>query len=87
MVYPFLALFWLLIGLGMILHPGFANWKIADTGISFGWLAVVLAGYNLLRWRLRREQTRGRSERDDEPPGPREYNPEFDFTKDQSDEK
>lgn len=87
MVYPFLALFWLVIGLAMILHPRFENWKIAETGISFGWLAIVLAGYNLMRWWLRREQPQRHTVRDDEPLKPREYNPEFDFTKDKPGEQ
>ena len=84
----FIALFWLVLGAGLILIPGFDLWRIRGTELSIGWLAIGLGGYNLLRWWLivRQKPPRYASD-DDQPTAPREYNPEFDFTKDQPDKK
>ena len=83
MINLFIALFWLVLGLGLILIPGFSHWRIRGTDLSIGWLAVGLAGYNLIRWWLTYRQQRPQRMPDDDepPPRPREYNPEFDFTK------
>ena len=90
MVNLFIALFWLILGLGLILIPGFAAWRIRGTELSIGWLAIGLAAYNLVRWWLfYRQQSRRPEPSADEPPPtrPREYNPEFDFTKDSPEKK
>ncbi len=90
MVNLFIALFWLILGLGLILIPGFDAWRIRGTGLSLGWLAVALAAYNLVRWWLLHGRQRPRREPDaDEPPPrqPREYLPDFDFNKDKPDER
>ena len=88
MINLFIALFWLMLGLGLIFIPGFGGWRFLGTELSIGWLAIGLAGYNLLRWWLmnQRQRPRGQSD-DDRPSAPREYNPEFDFTKDQPEQK
>lgn len=96
-----MALFWLILGLGLILIPGFDAWRIwgtqrirddgiRDNGLSIGWLALGLAAYNFVRWWLiyRRQATRREPSADESPPRrPREYNPEFDFTKDMPEQK
>ena len=90
MVNLFIALFWLILGLGFFFIPGFDRWRILGTEWSVGWLAVFLAAYNLVRWWLfYRQQSQRREPSADEPPPPRprEYNPEFDFTKDKPDQK
>jgi hypothetical protein len=81
----FLALFWLLLGLGLLFIPGFERWQIGDTGVKFAWVPIGLAVYNLLRWLLWRSQQRGRRTLGVEPsrPAPREYHPEFDFSDEQ----
>jgi hypothetical protein len=77
----FIALFWLVLGLGLIFIPGFDAWRIRGTDLSIGWLAIGLAGYNLLRWWLTRRSQHSRfMDHDEVPPAPREYNPEFDFS-------
>ena len=88
MINLFIALFWLVLGLGLIFIPGFDVWRIRGTDLSIGWLAVGLAAYNFLRWWLTvRQQRPRRIFHDDEPTEPREYNPDFDFSKDQPDKK
>ena len=79
MINLFIALFWVVLGLGLIFIPGFDAWRIRGTDWSIGWLAIALAGYNLLRWWLTQRQQPRRMHDDDQPP-PREYNPEFDFS-------
>jgi hypothetical protein len=78
----FIALLWLVLGLGLIFIPGFDAWRIRGTDLSIGWFAIALAGYNLLRWWLWQREQRPRHFHDDEesPGAPREYNPEFDFS-------
>jgi len=75
----FIALFWLVLGLGLIFIPGCDGWRIRGTDLSFGWVAIGLAGYNLLRWWVSRPQQPRRKHGDDESP-PSEYHPEFDFS-------
>ena len=94
MVNLFIALFWLILGLGFFFVPFFVptfpRWRIVGTDWSIGWLAIGLAAYNLVRWWLfYRQQSRRPELSADEPPPtrPREYNPEFDFTKDRPEEK
>lgn len=85
MINLFIALFWLVLGLGLIFIPGFDLWRIRGTDLSIGWFAIGLAGYNFLRWWLTVRQQRPQRDTDGDqpPPAPREYHPEFDFTKDQ----
>ena len=83
----FIALFWLVLGLGLIFIPGFEVWRIRGTELSIGWLAIGLAGYNFLRWWLTVRQPRPRREPQDDQPSVPEYNPEFDFTKDEPEKK
>jgi hypothetical protein len=50
----FLAFFWLIFGVGWILLargrlPG-AQWTILGTNLSVGWVGLILAFYNLVRW-------------------------------------
>lgn len=85
-----MALFWLVVGAGILLwpylHPDGGRLEIGNTGVSFGWFAVALSVYNLLRWQLWRAHYRqkqleaqvraaelSRQHRD-------EYHPEFDFS-------
>ena len=86
MINLFIALGWLILGLGLIFIPGFDLWRIRGTDLSIGWFAIGLAGYNLLRWWLTSRQQRPRHESEPEP-SPREYHPEFDFTKDEPEKK
>jgi len=74
------------------LHPEFRLLEIGETRISFGWFALLLACYNLVRWWSRRsvkarqpvndplqhQRRRGDGEthRPEQPP-----NPDFDFSK------
>jgi hypothetical protein len=48
-----LALVWLVAALAVLgldyLGPG-SGWRIAGTNLSFGWLMLALALYNLVRW-------------------------------------
>ena len=84
MINLLIALFWLALGLFLFFWPGLPRWQILDTGWSIGWFAIALAGYNLLRGWLIVRQQRPRAEPGDQLPGaPREYHPEFDFTKDE----
>src|SRR5207244_1227415 len=59
-----LAVFWLLLG-GVLLVlpwliPDTGDWTILGTGLSAGWLGIVLALYNLARWGARRTTMRQR---------------------------
>jgi len=63
----FLAGIWLVLGLGLILYdqaqPGRgATFKIGDTNVSLGWLALALAGYNVIRWWARRMTRQARQQ-------------------------
>jgi hypothetical protein len=77
-----IAGFWFALGLALIFVPRFDAWRIRGTDLSIGWFAIVLAGYNLLRWWLWKRGQRPRHVHDDdEPPSaPQEYHPEFDFS-------
>jgi hypothetical protein len=57
-----MAVFWLVVG-GLLLgwqwlHPENRRLTIFGTGISIGWLALLLALYDLVRWRQERRLTR-----------------------------
>jgi hypothetical protein len=49
-----LCIVWLALGAGLLLYgwlnPKAPRWDLFGTGISAGWLALVLALYNLARW-------------------------------------
>jgi hypothetical protein len=53
-----MAAFWFLLAAALLgwqwLHPEDGQWTIRGTNISFGWLAVILALYNIARWWSRR---------------------------------
>ncbi len=48
------AVFWLLVGGSLIfwqwIQPGKTFLTLGNTGISAGWLAILLALYNFIRW-------------------------------------
>jgi len=88
-----MAVFWLLLAATVFgwqwRHPDGATLTISGTGISFGWLGVVLGLYNLARWWSGRLAQRRRQMEADErrrrtrpiesrqPPGV--VHPEFNF--------
>jgi hypothetical protein len=89
------CLIWLAVAVGLLgwqaLHPQNPGLVIRGTGISFGWLALALAIYNLVRWWSSwsyERQRRGIGEKPesgqpDARPGPRDQppaNPDFDFS-------
>jgi hypothetical protein len=94
-IYLGMALFWLLLGGIMVSwprwHGGDSPFLLVGTDLSFGWAALVLGLYNLLRWwsgrslalqrRAEAEALRQRARRHPtaEPP-PAEPDPAFDFT-------
>jgi hypothetical protein len=51
----YLAVFWLVLGVGLVawhwLDPETQTLRIRGTDWSPGWLGIVLAVYNLVRWR------------------------------------
>jgi hypothetical protein len=81
-----LAVFWLVLSVGLFLyprlHPQGARLTIGQTGISFAWVAVFFFGYNLLRWWLLRLQKRDRERMDHVSDRHEERNPDFDFSDD-----
>src|SRR5690349_9677668 len=94
------ALIWLAVAGGLlvwqVLHPQNPGPVIRGTGISFGWLALVLGIYNLVRWwsswsyqRRRRELTEEQRDRPQSTrqrhPGQSPPNPDFDFSERPSD--
>ncbi len=89
-----LALFWLVLGGALLLWPLLdaraPDLTIWGTGISAGWLALLMAAYNLVRWwsvrsfqaqrrLLEEEMIRRRRESRSSPPS--EPDPTFDFTR------
>src|SRR5205807_2892594 len=65
MFYLIMAAFWFVAGLLLIvwqwLHPEHAFFTIWGSGVSFGWFAMVLALYNLVRWYSVRSNARQRN--------------------------
>jgi hypothetical protein len=64
-----LAGIWLVIGVSLLaldyLHPGAGmSFRIGETDISLGWVALALVGYNLLRWYGRRSALLARRQRE-----------------------
>ena len=83
-----LALFWAVLCIGLfaypLVNPNGGRFTIANTGISFAWVAGLFCVYNLARWWLLRAQRRDR-EITEQPasrrrPRQEERNPEFDFS-------
>jgi hypothetical protein len=90
-----LAIFWLLIAGALFVWkwrgPDNPALNLRGTGISLGWLALVLALYNVARWWSRRSAVtqdrtlwQARRDRHNSPanrdPGPTPPDPQFDFT-------
>lgn len=55
----FLALFWLLLGVSLLVWQALtgdprARLPVPDCPISYGWFMLVLSAYNLWRWRRER---------------------------------
>jgi hypothetical protein len=63
----FLAGIWTVLGVSLIFYdllvPGGGAWRIFDTNISLGWIALILAGYNIVRWWSRRKSWKTDMER------------------------
>jgi len=85
-----MALFWLTIGLLLILGPWYSpnipRWTILGSGINLGWGAIFLAAYNFAWWVGMHPWSAPKPKdaiAEGPPPRPRpvEYHPEFDFTK------
>jgi uncharacterized membrane protein len=87
-----LGLFWVIIALALfiqpLINPQAGRLTLGNTGISFAWIALFFAGYNLIRWwsiRVNRrdrevmEQRLGRSRR-----LPEKRHPEFDFSEEEN---
>jgi hypothetical protein len=57
-----LAVFWLLFAIVAFawpaLNPDMRPWVIPGTDLSMGWFLVVLAIYNVVRWRTMRTRAR-----------------------------
>jgi hypothetical protein len=88
-----LAIFWLAVGCGLLLLPHLVpeagDWTVLGTGLSSGWLAILLALYNIARWWAVRasalqcsalEDTPRRRRRDADQRGVQEPDPNFSFT-------
>jgi hypothetical protein len=87
------AVFWFVVGAGLLiwqaLHPGNPFLVIRGTQISFGWLALAFAVYNLFRWWSNRpadrqhgnleEKSRPRASIRQAPPE-KPANPDLDFS-------
>lgn len=66
----FLAALWLVLGVCLLVYDhlqpgGGTSFRVAETDISFGWIALALAGYNLLRWWGRRASWKARRQHDE----------------------
>jgi hypothetical protein len=95
----FMAMFWLLLGLGLVIYhtmfPGEQFLRMRFLDISPGWLIMVLAVWNLIRWWSLRQAEKDRQYEEDlaykrqrrhegEPKRERVEeppNPEFDFNR------
>ena len=74
-LYLFLALFWAALGVGLLvwhaLDPRAPYRDMLGTGISAGWLGIVLAAYNLVRWWSARTMARSNTRTDTDRSHPR----------------
>jgi hypothetical protein len=56
--YLFLALFWLVVALFVLIYPLFyhdmRDWANLTRRLSMGWLVLVFVGWNLVRWWMTR---------------------------------
>ena len=89
-----LAVVWLAVGVLLLVwqwyDPNAPSRSILNTGISWGWLALLLALYNLVRWwagrsaaaeRRLEAEARARYHREHHPRPVQEPDPTFDFSK------
>lgn len=98
----FLAVFWLVLGVGLVtwhwLYPEQQGLRIRGTDWSPGWLGIVLGIYNLVRWQSVRASQRQREVLEEQRRMARERerdqrreaiapDPTFDFTKPSAEEK
>ena len=90
LLYLGVALVWLLLALVLFIFPEWmpiALRRIPNTDLSMGWVCVFFFAWRMYGWWQWRRRTRPRAEdhtSDEEPCAPAaEYNPEFDFTKDE----
>jgi hypothetical protein len=82
-----LAVFWLVLALGLFIYSAFnpdaARVDFLNSGISIAWVALFLSAYNVLRWWLvrgqRREEDRLRRAQKQSQPREKEANSDFDF--------
>jgi hypothetical protein len=65
----FLAGIWIVLGLSLIVQDrvvhGDKPWDFSSTNMLFAWLALAMAGYNMVRWRFRRKSSRAELDRTD----------------------
>jgi hypothetical protein len=65
----YLGLFWLFAGTAMLAHDwatGGKQFRILGTDLSLGWICLVLAAYNLVRWYYVRSSRRDLGSAEDE---------------------
>src|SRR5205809_5951296 len=73
MIYMFnflLAAIWLILGIGLLVYDraqpgGASSFRVGDTDISLGWVALILAGYNVFRGWSRRMALQTRRQREE----------------------
>ena len=91
-----MAAFWLIVAAGLFVWkwrgPDNAAWNLRGTDFSLGWVALLLALYNVARWWSRRSAVRRsrslreaylgrhRSPEGGDPGSPVTPDPQFDFT-------
>lgn len=91
-LYLFMAVFWFVLGLALVIvprvNPNAFNLTLPGTTVSVGWFLFVLVLYDLLRWGLMRGAARRRAREEGQrslkhqsPAGPpSEPDPNFRFT-------
>jgi hypothetical protein len=97
----FMAIFWMVLGAGLVgyhwMYPGETFLRLRGTDLSPGWLIMILAAWNVIRWwsalaaekdrKMQENLTYERQRRHGSLPVTREEapNPEFDFSRKESD--
>jgi hypothetical protein len=84
-----LAMFWFVVGAAMLvglwLRPDAAGLRFGGDGVPLGWVALLFAAYNVVRWWGRRRAPSPVStvprRREAGPAEDREPRPEFDFSR------
>ncbi len=90
MLYLPVALIWLVLAVFIFAFPDAVPARIQRipyTDFSIGWICVILFVWRMIEWRLWRQRMLHQSTRPTEHHPTHvssEYNPDFDFTKDQS---